>query len=68
MVDTKGTKIGTTVTLASQGGDPVAGAWKVYGIPLSALAVGNQVIGGVALQDETGKTPATLYVDHIGLR
>jgi hypothetical protein len=52
--------------LANYGGDPVAGAWKVYTIPLADLhAVGTQ-ISGITIQEWTGHPQPALYVDELG--
>jgi len=55
------------VTLDSYGGQPVSGSWKVYTVPLSDLNASNKTIKGIMIQDTTGKTGQTLYLDEVGL-
>jgi hypothetical protein len=59
-------QIGSPVLLTSVGGDPVAGAWTYYQIPLAALGAANAQVGGIVIQDESGKVEPVLYVDEIG--
>jgi hypothetical protein len=55
------------VPLASAGGDPVAGAWKVYTIPLASLGVAGRQIKGIAVQSIDTTTGRSLYLDQIEL-
>jgi hypothetical protein len=54
------------VRLASHGGDPVPGTWKVYDIPLSDLRAKATVIRGVAFECRSFRH-GTLYLDSISL-
>ncbi|MGI8554141.1 MAG: hypothetical protein ACR2PL_25645 [Dehalococcoidia bacterium] len=58
--------MGQEVYLSSAGGDPVVGSWTVYRIPLSAFGAVGKVVGGIAIQDESGQAQPTLYLDQIG--
>jgi hypothetical protein len=51
----------------SYGGQPVAGSWKIYSIPLTALGGVNKTVGGIFIQDESGKAEPPLYVGAIQL-
>src|SRR6266568_1891076 len=55
------------IALDSYGGQPVLSAWKVYTIPLQDLNATNKIIKGFMLQDTTGKTQQTLFIDQIAL-
>lgn len=51
---------------------PAAGSWQAYKVPLSAICIGNGLAGGdvlykLAIQDETGKSSNTWYVEDLGL-
>ncbi|HZQ39047.1 MAG TPA: hypothetical protein VFD32_24185 [Dehalococcoidia bacterium] len=59
--------IGSALKLASYGGDPLAGAWKMYSLSLNALGAAGKGIGGVIIQDESGSSQPALYVDEIRL-
>ncbi len=60
--------LGPVVKLnSSYGGQPVAGSWKLYSIPLSALGGVNKTVGGIVIQDESGKAEPAMYVDAIQL-
>ena len=54
------------VHLAHYGGNPVAGRWKVYNIPLADLRANATQISGVALQSRT-RRHGTLYLASISL-
>lgn len=50
------------------GPTPQQGVWAVYTIPLSDLCVGGGInIYKFAIQDESGKSGVTTYVDNVGL-
>ena len=59
--------IGSGLALTNYGGDPVAGSYKVYSIPLSALGGSNMVINGIQIQDLSGSAEPAMYVDSIKL-
>ncbi len=60
--------LGPVVKLNSTyGGQPIAGSWKLYSIPLSALGGVNKTVGGIIIQDESGKAEPPMYVDQIAL-
>jgi hypothetical protein len=60
--------LGPVVKLTSSyGGQPVAGSWKLYSIPLTALGGVNKTVGGIIIQDESGRAEPPLYVDAIQL-
>ena len=65
--DTQDNPLGEPVMLSSYGGDAVPGAWKRYSIPLSVLNPARRPIGGVVIQDESGKAEPPMYVDEIAL-
>ncbi len=56
----------STVRLAHYGGDPAAGSWNVYTIPLSALRANATHIKGVAFVSRT-RRHGTLYLDSMSL-
>src|SRR3989442_656759 len=56
----------STVRLAHYGGDPAAGSWNVYTIPLSDLRANATHIKGVAFVSRTPRY-GTLYLDSISL-
>jgi peptidoglycan/xylan/chitin deacetylase (PgdA/CDA1 family) len=53
--------------LAQLGGNPVAGSWKVYDIPLKDLQGENTTITGIVIHDISGDTQSLVYVDDIRL-
>ncbi len=55
------------IALDGYGGQPVSSSWKVYTIPLQDLNANGKTIKGIMLQDTTGKTQQTLYIDQIAL-
>jgi hypothetical protein len=65
--DPRDRPLGNPVRLKNYGGDAVPGTWKRYIIPLSALDTAGGVIGGIVIQDETGKPQPPMYVDEIAL-
>ena len=68
LMDAQNNQLGPELMLAAYGGDPVAGAWKVYTILLSALGAAGKSVGGIIIQDETGKSQPGLYVDELGFK
>lgn len=54
------------ILLASFGGDPIAGAWRSYAIPLTALNIVNRKITGIAIQEVSGNTQPPIYLDEYG--
>jgi endoglucanase len=65
--DTNNQMLHAPIALDTYGGQPVAGSWKVYTIPLSDLNASNKTIKGVMIQDTSGKTGQTLFIDQLGL-
>lgn len=65
--DSNNQQLHAPVALDNYGGQPVSGSWKVYTVPLSDLNASSQTIKGVMIQDTTGKTGQTLYIDQVGL-
>lgn len=55
------------VALDSYGGQPVTGSWKVYTVPLQDLNASGKTIKGIMIQDVTGSTGKTIYLDEIGV-
>jgi endoglucanase len=55
------------IALDGYGGQPVSTSWKIYTIPLSDLNATGKTIKGVMIQDTSGKTQQTLYLDQIAL-
>ncbi len=64
LVDSSYQKL-TSVALEDHGGDPVAGSWKLYSIPLSALGATGKQISGIQIQDRNGAPQPVLYIDAI---
>ncbi len=60
-------RIGTPLDLAGFGGDPVAGAWKEYRIPLTALGASGALISGFTVTDLRGMVQPMLYIDAVAL-
>lgn len=53
--------------VAEYGPAPEAGVWATYTIPLSALCVaGDTTVGKFVIQDKTGLSDNTWYVDNVG--
>lgn len=65
--DANGNPTRANLSLDGYGGQPVAGAWKVYQIPLADLNALNRTILGIVIQDATGAAQPALYVDAIEL-
>lgn len=53
------------VWLANAGGDPPAGAWKTYTIPLTMLGAAGKQIGGIGIQSLDAITGQPLRVDEV---
>ena len=58
--------VGISVNVARYGPAPVAGRWATYTIPLSALGVADTSIYKFAIQDQTGRSRNTWYVNRVG--
>jgi glucose/arabinose dehydrogenase len=65
LYDANDAPLGSGVNIAAYGGDPVVGSYKDYTIPLSALASANKTIKDFHIQDISGQTTNTIYVDAI---
>ena len=55
------------VVLSSVGGEPVAGAWTSYAIPLSTLGAVNKQVVSIVIQDNQNPLGSILYIDQIRL-
>ena len=53
--------------LSQLGGDPPAGSWKLYEIPVAELAGAATTVSGVLLQDGTGAPQPIILVDEVRL-
>ncbi len=53
--------------LSQLGGEPPAGSWKLYNIPLTELSAAGKMISGVLLQDGKGTSQPIILVDEIRL-
>lgn len=54
------------VDIAKYGPAPTVGQWGTYTIPLADLCVSGKAVYKFAIQDKTGKTGQTFYLDNIG--
>lgn len=59
--------LGGQMLLQNYGGDPVAGSYKTYDIPLIDLGAKDVVMNGFHIQEQTGGARPTLYLDDISL-
>ena len=66
LYDSKGNALSGT-PLSNLGGDPVAGQWKEYTIPLATINAAGKQVSGIALENYTDNTNQLLYVDAISL-
>lgn len=57
----------TPVALADHGGDPTAGQWTVYQIPLAALGASGKRITGIQIKDRTGGAQPVVWVDSLSV-
>jgi hypothetical protein len=55
-----------TRNIASYGPAPKAGVWASYTIPLTALCAAGGALGKLVIQDQTGLSDNTWYVDNVG--
>lgn len=53
------------VPLSNYGGYPSTSDWTVYTIPLSDLNGDNQLLGAVTIQNNTGGSQPTVYIDQV---
>jgi len=58
--------VGISVDPAKYGPAPVAGKWATYTIPLADLGVLGTTIYKFAVQDKTGLSSNSWYVDNVG--
>jgi hypothetical protein len=58
--------VGIYLDVSKYGPAPVAGKWATYTVPLSALGVLNTSIYKFCIQDQTGLSSNTWYVDNVG--
>lgn len=65
--DSNNQQLHAPIALDNYGGQPVSNSWKVYTIPFSDLNATGKTIKGIMIQDTTGKTGQTLYLDQVGL-
>ena len=59
------TSMGVEVLLASYGGDPTTTGWTIYTLPLAVFNLAGAPIGGLVIQDESGRLQPAVYVDDI---
>jgi len=59
--------VGKEIDLANYGGDPIAGSYKVYTIPLADFGVVGKKVSDIHLQNYTDIAQPVLYVDRFGL-
>jgi hypothetical protein len=58
--------VGISIDVAQYGPKPVAGQWNTYTVPLADLGVLGTTIYKFAIQDKTGLSNNTWYVDNVG--
>jgi len=58
--------VGVSIDVAQYGPTPVAGQWNTYTVPLADLGVLGTTIYKFAVQDKTGLSNNTWYVDNVG--
>jgi len=58
--------VGISIDVAQYGPAPVAGQWNTYSVPLADLGVLGTTIYKFAIQDKTGLSNNTWYVDNVG--
>jgi hypothetical protein len=58
--------VGISIDVANYGPAPVAGKWNTYTVPLVDLGVLGTTIYKFAIQDKTGLSNNTWYVDNVG--
>jgi hypothetical protein len=58
--------VGISIDVAQYGPKPVEGQWNTYTVPLADLGVLGTTIYKFAIQDKTGLSNNTWYVDNIG--
>ena len=58
--------VGISIDVAQYGPAPVAGQWNTYTVPLADLGVLGTTIYKFAIQDKTGLSNNTWYVDNVG--
>ena len=58
--------VGIYLNVTDYGPAPVPGVWATYTVPLSDLGVLNQSIYKFCIQDMTGRSSNTWYVDNVG--
>jgi hypothetical protein len=67
VVDTNDNYLSSFLPLANYGGDPAAGSWKLYNIPLKDLGAAGKGIKGVLLMETTGQPQPAVFLDDIRL-
>lgn len=65
--NSSGTETGPELNLADYGGNPVAGSYKTYNIPVSSLVPTNGRIYGFIIKNKTGVAQPKILVDEIKL-
>ena len=60
-------KLSSPRRLSNLGGDPPAGQWKIYDIPLSKLNAAGKSISGIVFIDAEGHAQARILVDQVKL-
>ncbi len=65
--DTNNQQTHPLVALDNYGGQPGMDSWKTYNIPLQDLNANGKTMKGILIQDTSGKSQQTLYLDSIAL-
>lgn len=68
LANSKGNQLGRELSLASYGGQPAQGTWKVYRIPIADFGVGTKPVYGVTIEESLGTAQPTLYIDSVALK
>jgi len=66
LYDANSQPLSAVMPLANLGGDPQAGSWTVYTIPLSSLNGAGKLVKGAVIQSSGASAQPALYVDEIG--
>jgi len=64
LIDASNTTL-ATLPLASYGGDPVQGSYKVYSITLANFNAVNKTISAIQISNQTSGAQPTMYVDRV---
>lgn len=64
LYDAKNKPLGSFLPLSNYG-DFIGGVWKSFSIPLVDLKASGKFIKGIVLQEATGQSQSTLYIDDV---